>query len=187
MSIFAWSSFDTVMSDSDEALRTRALNSNQFAAKYVAKTVTNELELRYRAVEEMAVSPRFQKLLETTLQRSRDDASCAGSWSDPQLSEAMREAAAGPAGRRIRPRATCSSGCRTCCTIRTSRRISPVGSSPTPRGCNWRGRRSTTRWARTSPGARTFTAVTKIIPRAGDRRPTSISRRRICRPCSTAR
>jgi len=67
VSIFAWSSFETVMGEYDEALRERALESNSFAAKYVAKTVTNELEVYYRAVEEMASSPRFQKLLATTL------------------------------------------------------------------------------------------------------------------------
>ena len=41
-------------------------------AKYVAKTVTNELEIYYRAVEEMAASSRFQTLLETTPRRPRN-------------------------------------------------------------------------------------------------------------------
>jgi serine/threonine protein kinase len=45
VSIFAWSSFETVMDESDDALRERALDSNEFAAKYVAKTVTNRLEV----------------------------------------------------------------------------------------------------------------------------------------------
>ena len=58
VSIFAWSSFETVMGESDKALQTRAFESNLFAAKYVAKTVTNKLELYYRAVEEMARQPR---------------------------------------------------------------------------------------------------------------------------------
>ena len=60
MSVFAWSWFETAVNSSDDALRTRALDSNSFAAKYVAKTVTNELEIYYRAVEEMAASYRFQ-------------------------------------------------------------------------------------------------------------------------------
>ena len=43
------------------------MNSNDVAAQYAAKTVTNELEVRYRAVEEMKDSPRFQKLLKSVL------------------------------------------------------------------------------------------------------------------------
>jgi len=74
VSLFAWRSFDTVMADSDQALRNRALDGNRFAAKYVAKTVTNKLEILYNAVEEMAVSPRFQALLESALD-------------DPEMSE----------------------------------------------------------------------------------------------------
>ncbi len=69
MSLIAWRWFDTVLSQSDEVLRTRALESNLFAARFVAKTVTNELEKHYRAVEEMSASRRFQSLLETTLQQ----------------------------------------------------------------------------------------------------------------------
>ncbi len=67
VSIFAWSSFETVMAESDRELSNRVLDINNFAAKSVAKTVTNELELRYRAVEEMATSTRFQKLLRSVL------------------------------------------------------------------------------------------------------------------------
>ena len=90
VSIFAWSSFETVMDESDAALRERALDSNEFAAKYVAKTVTNRLEVLYRAVEEMAASPRFQKLLQTAL----DDPGMVDlrrQLNDPGLSEADRE------------------------------------------------------------------------------------------------
>ena len=67
MSMFAWQSFETVMNESDDALRKEALESNVFAAKYVAKTVTNKLEEYYRSVEEMAGSMRFQNLLETAI------------------------------------------------------------------------------------------------------------------------
>lgn len=67
MSIFAWRSFDAVIGDSDGALRNRALDSSLFAAKYVAKTVTNELDQRYQAVEDIAVSQRFQGLLTAIL------------------------------------------------------------------------------------------------------------------------
>jgi len=73
VSLIAWRWFDSVVSQSDEALRGRALESNRFAAEYVAKAVTNELEKHYRAVEEMATSRRFQSLLEITM----DDPSLA--------------------------------------------------------------------------------------------------------------
>ncbi|HEV3136687.1 MAG TPA: hypothetical protein VGZ26_02265, partial [Pirellulales bacterium] len=90
MSIFAWSMFETVMDDSDVELQRRALESNDFAAKYVAKTVTNKLELFYRAVEEMASSSRFQTLLEKAL----DDPQLAElrrQLGDPGLSDSTRE------------------------------------------------------------------------------------------------
>jgi eukaryotic-like serine/threonine-protein kinase len=67
MSLFAWQSFEAMLKKSDNTLRKRALDSNLFAAKYVAKTVTNELERRYTAVEEMAASQHFQGILEATL------------------------------------------------------------------------------------------------------------------------
>ncbi len=90
VSIFAYSSFDTVLNESDGLFREQALESNLFAAKYVAKTVTNELELLYRAVEQMAASPRFQALLETTL-NDPEMVELRRQLNDPQLNEATRE------------------------------------------------------------------------------------------------
>jgi eukaryotic-like serine/threonine-protein kinase len=90
VSIFAWSSFETVMGESDKALRNRALDSNLFAAQYVAKTVTNKLEIYYRAVEEMAASSRFQALLEATL-KDPEVTELRQRLNDPTLDEAKRE------------------------------------------------------------------------------------------------
>lgn len=90
MSVFAWSWFETAVNSSDDALRARALDSNSFAAKYVAKTVTNELEIYYRAVEEMAASYRFQALLEMTTDNP-DIAKLRRELNDPQISETTRE------------------------------------------------------------------------------------------------
>lgn len=90
MSLFAWSWFETAVNSSDDALRARALDSNSFAAKYVAKTVTNELEIYYRAVEEMAASYRFQALLETTTDNP-EIAELRRKLNDPQISEPTRE------------------------------------------------------------------------------------------------
>jgi len=90
MLAFAWSFFSTVMDESDEALRQRALRSNSFAAKYVATSVTNKLEEYYGTVEELAVSYRFQTLLSATL-ADADLASLRRELNDPTLSREQRE------------------------------------------------------------------------------------------------
>ncbi len=84
MSLFAWRSFETVLTQSDNTLKSRALESNLFAAKYVAKTVTNELERRYTAVDEMAASHRFQEILEAAL-NDPELARLRAQLSDPDL------------------------------------------------------------------------------------------------------
>ncbi len=90
VSIFAWSSFETVMSDSDEALQTRAGEANRFAAQYVARSVTNKLESYYRAVEEMGGSSHFESLLEKTID-DPEVIQLRRQLSDPQLSASVRE------------------------------------------------------------------------------------------------
>ncbi|REK17388.1 MAG: serine/threonine protein kinase [Planctomycetota bacterium] len=91
MAIFAGSWFSTAMDESDEVLRMRALESNSFAAKYVATSVTNKFEEYAGAVEDVAASYRFQTLLASTL-----DAPSIVEWrermNDPELSDAEREA-----------------------------------------------------------------------------------------------
>jgi len=54
---FAWHGFRSAVTQSEEALTRRALESSQFAAEYVARAAGNELHGRYRAVEEVAASP----------------------------------------------------------------------------------------------------------------------------------
>jgi eukaryotic-like serine/threonine-protein kinase len=91
MFIFGWSWFSTVMDESDEALRLRALKSNSFAAKYVAASVTNKFEEYSTAVEEVAASYRFQTLLAAAL----DDpglVELARQMDDPHLTGQRREA-----------------------------------------------------------------------------------------------
>ncbi|MEX0978230.1 MAG: serine/threonine protein kinase, partial [Pirellulales bacterium] len=89
--IFGWSWFSTVMDESDEALRLRALKSNNFAAKYVASSVTNKFEEYSDAVEEVAANYRFQTLLETTLDEPQL-AELRRQMNDPQLTGERREA-----------------------------------------------------------------------------------------------
>jgi hypothetical protein len=67
MSLFAWWSFDVMLDESDEKLQRAFLDSNSYAAKLVAEKVTNALETRYAAVEEIAASSRFQAILESAL------------------------------------------------------------------------------------------------------------------------
>jgi len=51
---FAWRGFGVALQQSNDALTYRALQSNRFAAQYVARTAANELERRYQAVEQLA-------------------------------------------------------------------------------------------------------------------------------------
>jgi serine/threonine protein kinase len=67
ISLFAWWSFDLMLKESSDKLEEAFLESNSVAAKLVAEKVTNELETRYAAVEEIAASSRFQGILETAL------------------------------------------------------------------------------------------------------------------------
>ncbi len=89
VSLCAWWWFETVLHDSDEELRARAQDSNRYAAQYVAKAVTNELERRYQAVEDLTGSHRFQELLakviaDPKLTRLRT------ALADPKLTDAER-------------------------------------------------------------------------------------------------
>ena len=56
-----------MLNESDNSLQTAFLDSNSFAAKLVAETVTNKLETRYAEVEEIASSGRFQAIVEAAL------------------------------------------------------------------------------------------------------------------------
>ncbi len=91
MSLFALWSFETVLKKSDDTLKSRALEINSFAAKYVAKTVTNELERRYASVDDMAGSHRFQEILEAAL-NDPELARLRAQLSDPDLPAEKREA-----------------------------------------------------------------------------------------------
>ncbi len=76
MVFFAYYSFQAVLARSREALVTRALESDRFAAEYVASAVTNDLERRYLEVERLANDPEFLSEL-------------AGAIRDPELSASL--------------------------------------------------------------------------------------------------
>ena len=90
MSLFAWWSLQDVLEKSDDTLKLRAMDANSFAAKFVAKTVSNELERRYAAVDEMAASHRFQEILEAAL-NDPELARLRAQLSDPDLPTEKRE------------------------------------------------------------------------------------------------
>jgi hypothetical protein len=60
VSLFAWTGFSKAVRDSREALTKNALKSNEFAAKFVARTAENKLERRFEAVEQVAFSERLR-------------------------------------------------------------------------------------------------------------------------------
>ncbi len=91
MSLFALWSFEQVLTESYNSLAKRTLETNSFFAKFVAKSVTNELERRFTAVDEMAGSTRFQEILETAL-NDPELARLRAQLSDPELPEDKREA-----------------------------------------------------------------------------------------------
>jgi len=56
---FAWQGFRAAVRQSDAALTRQVIDSNGFAARYVARTTANELQQRFEAVEKVAHSDRF--------------------------------------------------------------------------------------------------------------------------------
>ncbi len=90
MMIFAWSWFSTVMNESDDALRLRALQSNSFAARYVAASVSNKFEQYAKMVEEVAANYRFQTLLAATL-ADAELTELTRRMEDPKLTGEARE------------------------------------------------------------------------------------------------
>ncbi len=61
--LFAWRGFDRVLATSEQALSDAAIRSNAFAAQFVARTASNELERRFEAVENVAHSPALRELI----------------------------------------------------------------------------------------------------------------------------
>ncbi len=86
MSFVAWRVASGLVADSNVALTKRALESNRFAAEYVAKAVANEVEKRYVEVEKIANDPLFQEHLSRALS-DPDMTMSRSKLSDPELDE----------------------------------------------------------------------------------------------------
>lgn len=63
MGLAAWRGLDTAVEQSDEALTATALENNRFAAELAAVAASGELEKRFRAVEQVAESPSFRRVM----------------------------------------------------------------------------------------------------------------------------
>lgn len=63
VTLFAFWGARATLKTSEEALIQRALESNRFAAGFVARTAANELERRYEAVEQVANSDDFREAI----------------------------------------------------------------------------------------------------------------------------
>jgi hypothetical protein len=86
---FAWQGFSTAMKESTEAFTVRALESNGFAAKYIARTAAKELDRRFQLVEQVAGDDRLQEALKIAMENSvfREMLAKLG---DPTLSDEER-------------------------------------------------------------------------------------------------
>ncbi|HJT36374.1 MAG TPA: protein kinase [Pirellulales bacterium] len=63
MSVFGWDVFETALHESSDALTRRALESDRFAAQFVAETVAREIDRRWQILEHAVAEPRFRRLV----------------------------------------------------------------------------------------------------------------------------
>jgi eukaryotic-like serine/threonine-protein kinase len=87
---FAWQGFSTAVRQSNDALTGRALESNLFAARNVARVAGTELEQRYLAVEEAASAPAFRRSV-AELHDKPELRELMTKLSDPRLPQAELE------------------------------------------------------------------------------------------------
>lgn len=64
MFMVSFKAFETTMAESREAVTDRALESNRFAARFVAEEFALDVERRWRILEREAASPEFRKLFD---------------------------------------------------------------------------------------------------------------------------
>jgi eukaryotic-like serine/threonine-protein kinase len=74
VSLFGYNVFETSLQESSEALTRRALESDRFAAQFVAETVAREIDQRWHALERIAGGEEFRRVFEAAI----DDDPAAG-------------------------------------------------------------------------------------------------------------
>jgi len=67
MVAFGWHGYQKAVSSSDRGVTIKAIESNQFAADFVAETVAHQIDLYFRAVEQVAGDPEFQEVFAQTI------------------------------------------------------------------------------------------------------------------------
>jgi eukaryotic-like serine/threonine-protein kinase len=87
---FAWQGFGAAIKESDAALTERALQSNGFAARFVAQTAAKEVELRFLMVEQIARDDRLRDAIQTALSKP-EFREILRHLADPALSDNERE------------------------------------------------------------------------------------------------
>jgi hypothetical protein len=87
---FAWQGFSTAMNESDNALTERALQSNGFAARYVAQTAAKEVELRFLMVEQVAHDERLIEAIQKAMEKP-GFRELLRKLADPALTDAERD------------------------------------------------------------------------------------------------
>lgn len=83
VALFAWQGVSLALRRSEEALTRRALDDNRLTAQYVSGFASKELQRRYDAVEQVANSPQFHRLIAEKLQ-TEPMQDLLGKLSDPQ-------------------------------------------------------------------------------------------------------
>ncbi len=90
VSLFFWQGFSTALRQSNAALTDRAIESNRFAAQYVARTAGEELQRRWAAVNRVANSDEVKQGL-AELYAAPGTLELMQRLSDPDLSESAAE------------------------------------------------------------------------------------------------
>lgn len=67
MGAFAWNGAETSVKDSERALTGRSLESNRFAARFVAETVAGQIDRRWYTLEKEAADPYFLRHYEAAV------------------------------------------------------------------------------------------------------------------------
>ena len=64
MALFGWDAFETTVGESRDAILGRAMESDRFAAQFVAATVARSIDHRWHVLEHAATDPEFRQLVE---------------------------------------------------------------------------------------------------------------------------
>jgi serine/threonine protein kinase len=64
VALVAWLGSESLMKQTEDALTQSEVSTNRFAAQYVAKAVTNQVQQRIKAVESIAAKAELRKMLE---------------------------------------------------------------------------------------------------------------------------